>query len=73
MYVCICHAVTDREIQYAVRDGVLTFEQLRQQLGVSTGCGRCEQHARHVFRRALREELLPAMPLGVILPDPAAA
>jgi len=68
MYVCICNAVTDRQIRHAVRGGVVTFEQLRMQLPIARCCGRCEPHARQVLAQALAEEF-PAMPSGAILPD----
>ena len=72
MYVCICQAVTDREIHHAVRNGVLSFEQLRMELGVATCCGCCHDHARQVFHEALAEQF-PAMPIRTILPGSAAA
>ncbi len=67
MYVCICNAVTDHAIRRAVRRGTVSFEQLRFELGVSSSCGRCEDHARSVMAEALATEL-PAVPRGVILP-----
>jgi bacterioferritin-associated ferredoxin len=48
MYVCICNAVTDREIRQCVALGAQTFEQVRECLGVSTCCGRCEPVARQI-------------------------
>jgi bacterioferritin-associated ferredoxin len=48
MYVCICNAVTDREIRQCVALGARTFEQVRECLGVSTCCGRCELVAREI-------------------------
>ncbi len=46
MYVCVCNAVTDREIRGAVALGARTLADLRQSLGVGTCCGRCEECAR---------------------------
>ena len=48
MYVCVCNAVTDREIRQCVALGAQTFEQVRECLGVSTCCGRCEPVAREI-------------------------
>lgn len=67
MYVCICKAVTDRQIRCAVRDGVITFERLQMELGVATCCGRCAPTARRVLAEALGDDF-PAEPSGVILP-----
>ena len=35
MYVCICNAVTEREIRQAVGLGVTTLKELREGLGVA--------------------------------------
>jgi bacterioferritin-associated ferredoxin len=48
MYVCVCNAVTDREIRQCVALGAQTFEQVRECLGVSNACGRCEPVARQI-------------------------
>lgn len=67
MYVCVCKAVTDHQIRCAVRDGVVTFRELRMKLGVSTCCGRCAPAARQVLAQALGDDF-PARPAGVVLP-----
>ena len=41
MYVCICMAVTDSEVRAARRDGACTLDELKDGLGVATGCGQC--------------------------------
>jgi bacterioferritin-associated ferredoxin len=48
MYVCLCNAVTDREIRQCIALGAETFEQVRDSLGVSSCCGRCEPAAREI-------------------------
>lgn len=55
MYVCICKAVTDRQIHQAVGEGACTLRQLRDRLGVAAGCARCAECARDVLQQALRE------------------
>lgn len=67
MYVCVCRAITDREIRAAVRDGVATFGELQARLGVASCCGRCEPRARALLQEA-RAEPLPPMPVRVKLP-----
>lgn len=56
MYVCICNAVTDREIRDAARRGVRSMEALSAQLKVATCCGRCRDCAREVLTAALANE-----------------
>lgn len=53
MYVCLCNPVTDRQIRLAAQDGARTLSDLREQLGVATGCGKCASCARSVLREAL--------------------
>ena len=56
MYVCLCKGVTDHEIRGMVHHrGVTTMRQLRDELGVSTQCGRCARCAKGVLQEALAE------------------
>lgn len=52
MIVCVCHRVSDREIQRQARAGCTSFEELQFETGVSTCCGCCESCARDVFHKA---------------------
>ena len=42
MYVCICNAVTEREIRQAVALGVTTLKELREGLGVAATAASAE-------------------------------
>lgn len=46
MYICVCQAVTDRQIRQAAQSGALTLRDLRRELGVTRDCGRCASCAR---------------------------
>jgi bacterioferritin-associated ferredoxin len=50
MYVCVCAAVTDRQIHQAAREGAATLGDLRRDLGVAAECGRCASCARQCLR-----------------------
>ena len=50
MYICICNEITDTQIKQAVADGVGSFQDLQQQLGVAQQCGECKCHARNCMR-----------------------
>ncbi len=75
MYVCVCNAVTEKQIQKAMDDGVRTLRELRQLLGVTAECGRCARSARDCLRardarpkagQTLRQtETLPPHPLAL--------
>ena len=55
MYVCVCNAVTDREIRGAVRLGARSLGDLQDTLGVATCCGRCTDCARTVLAESLAD------------------
>jgi bacterioferritin-associated ferredoxin len=52
MYVCLCKGITDSQIRNAIADGLTTYRELRQTLGLSSQCGRCAVEARQIFREA---------------------
>ena len=49
MIVCVCHRVSDRDIEREVRQGCASFEELQDELRVATACGRCADCARDTF------------------------
>lgn len=53
MYVCLCRAVTDRQIRQAVELGARSLDDLKEGLGVATGCGKCAAHACAILREEL--------------------
>ena len=62
MYVCVCNALTDREIRAAADLGARTIEDLQATLGVATCCRRCADCARGVLADAL--DARPACAVG---------
>lgn len=54
MYVCICNAVTDRDIRDAVEGGARGLEDLRDRLQVATCCGACEDTANACLSQHVR-------------------
>lgn len=55
MYVCICNAVTDRQIREAAADGVDTLDALACRTGCGTCCGSCRPLALQVLDQARAE------------------
>ena len=41
MYICICRAVTDRQLKTAIEGGACTRKELAECLGVGRVCGKC--------------------------------
>lgn len=52
MIVCVCHRISDRDIERHARDGCASFDELQMDSGVSSCCGRCTDCARDVFESA---------------------
>lgn len=61
MYVCLCKAITDRQVRHAVTSGAVSMRELRRQLDVCSGCGKCGSRVRQVFQQVLTETDAPAM------------
>lgn len=49
MYVCICNAVTDKQIRKAAREGCCSLRELSCQTGCATSCGKCARMAREIL------------------------
>ena len=49
MYVCVCNAVTERDLKNAARRGAVTVAELRDELGVASSCGSCAAFAQEVL------------------------
>ena len=49
MYVCICNAVTDKQIRKAAESGVQDLWGLQRELGVAVGCGACKEMASEIL------------------------
>ena len=67
MYVCVCNAVTERDIHGAAAGGARRLRDLRQCLGVTTECNRCACAAKRCLDAALgstqpARKLFPTQP-----------
>ena len=41
MYICICNAITDKQILKAQAKGCESIDDIMQELGVGDSCGKC--------------------------------
>jgi bacterioferritin-associated ferredoxin len=55
MYVCICHGITDTQIESAIDNGAETMKQLTSELNVGSQCGKCCQCAKRVLNNKLMQ------------------
>lgn len=67
MYVCICQSVTDKQIRRAAAGGVDNVYELREELGVASGCGSCFDHAQSILDETNASRARPAL----YVPSPA--
>jgi len=63
MFVCICNAVTDREIRDLARRGVDSLEDLRMLTGCGDCCGQCADDAETLLGQARVAHSGPVLPL----------
>ena len=68
MYVCICNAVTDKQIRRAAARGVDNIYELREHLGVAANCGSCVDQAQSILNEASHKKF--AQP-AIYYPAPA--
>ncbi len=50
MYVCLCHALSDRQIKELAGNGVRSAAKVYQHFGVRPRCGKCVSHVRDLVR-----------------------
>jgi bacterioferritin-associated ferredoxin len=53
MYVCVCNAITDREVRGAIALGARSLADLQSTLGVATCCRRCTDCAQKLVDESL--------------------
>lgn len=49
MYVCLCNAIRETELEALARQGVRTAEKAYLALGVEVSCACCEEHVQAVL------------------------
>jgi len=59
MYVCICHAVTEKAIKKAAESGATTIDELKFATGCASGCGSCVNEALSILLET-QEQKTPA-------------
>lgn len=59
MYICLCNAITERQVRECARSGACSVDELAAELGVGSGCGRCLECAVDVLRGVAAEQTSP--------------
>lgn len=63
MFVCICNAITDKQIRAAAEDGATDLWGLQARLGVAAGCGSCKETASEILAEYRRSTHAGADPV----------
>lgn len=71
MFICICSAITERQVIKAVADGAETLADLQIDLGVAMCCGRCADTASEYLPGGRQDEHLSATAIGAIVEEAA--
>ena len=71
MFICICKAITERQVQSAVAEGADTMAELQAQLGVATRCGCCHDTAAEYLPGGRYADHIPAPVVGSLVDDAA--
>lgn len=58
MYVCVCKAVTDRQLKNAIDNGLCTRKQLFQCFGVGSDCGKCNKEIKELLEVNSTKQLI---------------
>ncbi len=56
MYICICKAVTDSQLESAINQGKCTRRQLFDCFGVGGDCGKCNKDIRELVKQQARNQ-----------------
>lgn len=51
MIVCVCHNISERQIEQALYEGAESVETLSARLGACTGCGCCRETCQDLVDR----------------------
>jgi bacterioferritin-associated ferredoxin len=62
MYVCLCNAITDRDVRAHAADENTTVSMVYRSLGIKPKCGKCVPYVSQLLRQVV--DMSPP-PLGV--------
>lgn len=67
MFICICSAITERQVIQAVADGAQSLADLQVDLGVAMCCGRCADTASEYLPGGREAEYFSATAIGAVV------
>jgi bacterioferritin-associated ferredoxin len=58
MYVCLCNALTDRDLRLQIAGGAPTVSMVYQACGRKPRCGKCVPFVRQMLREGMEQATL---------------
>jgi bacterioferritin-associated ferredoxin len=55
MYVCLCNALTDRDLRLQIASGVPSVSMVYQACGCQPQCGKCVPFVRQMLREGMED------------------
>ncbi len=65
MYVCICFAVSEHEVDHVIADGARCEHEVAERTGAGTGCGSCVDRICDRLRRLDEADAAMRLPVAV--------
>jgi bacterioferritin-associated ferredoxin len=62
LYLCICNAITERQVRETAKAGARSVDDLTAELGVGAGCGRCRECCAEFLRSLEQKVIQPLVP-----------
>ena len=57
MYICVCHAISDKSVNQALQTGVCSLGDLRRSLGCTSSCGKCTHYLNSLIDQRKSQKL----------------
>jgi bacterioferritin-associated ferredoxin len=57
LYVCVCNAVTERDIKVAIDHGATSMKALNRVLGVGSQCGACAKCTKECLAKSAHKNI----------------
>ncbi|ABI55783.1 (2Fe-2S)-binding protein [Alkalilimnicola ehrlichii MLHE-1] len=61
MYVCLCKAITDRDVRQALDEGCYCMRDLKERLGVCSACCKCAPAAKALLNEYMADPSVAAL------------
>jgi bacterioferritin-associated ferredoxin len=55
MLVCVCNAISDKDIDSAIHEGATECKKIRTSLGIGSCCGQCTSFAKELISEKISE------------------